>query len=312
MRYSIIVPVYKNESSIHRLIKALNEISSKLNGNLEVIFVVDGSPDTSFEKLQFGFREMIFPAQLIGHSKNFGSFSAIRTGLAASSGLYLGVMAADLQEPSNLLIEFFDSLENNLCDVVVGVRQGRNDSFLTKVTSGFFWWIYRRFVVPEMPNGGVDVFGCNRIFCNELLKLQESRTSLIALIFWLGFRRNYVGYERLKRLEGRSSWTLRKKIDYLSDSIFAFTDLPIRLLLRAGFFGSVFSLVLTLIVLISYISGNIHVPGYVPTILIVLFFGMSNMLCLGLIGAYAWRSYENTKDRPLSITSIRLKNDIKL
>lgn len=105
--YSVIIPVYKNEESIPRLIKALEEMSLDLDKKMEVVFVVDGSPDSSFELIKRALDNLPFAAQLICHSRNFGSFPAIRTGLAMAKGNFFGVMAADLQEPPELLVEFF-------------------------------------------------------------------------------------------------------------------------------------------------------------------------------------------------------------
>lgn len=311
INYSIVVPVYRNEESIGRLLSTLSDIATKFQGALEVVFVVDGSPDHSFSLLQQALPNLAFPAQLLAHSRNFGSFPAIRTGLAAARGEYFGVMAADLQEPPELMSAFFESLDANECDVVVGTRLRRNDAALDRAASGVFWWVYRRFVLSDMPEGGVDVFGCNREFRDQLLALQETRSSLIALIFWLGFRRKLVGYERRAREEGVSAWTLRKKIDYMLDSIFAFTDYPIRLLTRIGLAGCLFSILLTIVLLISHLAGVIKVPGYVPTLLVVLFFGALNLFGIGLVGVYAWRTYENTKNRPLAIVAKSLKNNCR-
>lgn len=309
MKYSIIVPIYKNEASIPRLLEVLRNLSRQFDGKMEAVFVVDGSPDQSFAKLRVALEHLEFPAQLLAHSRNFGSFPAIRTGLSVARGDYFGVMAADLQEPPELLVAFFKALAQDECDVVIGTRIKRNDPYFSRLASGIFWTIYRRFVVPDMPEGGVDVFGCNRIFREQLLKLEESRSSLIALIFWLGFRRKFVKYERLQRQEGKSSWTLRKKVDYMMDSIFAFTDYPIRLLMRIGIVGCMLSIFLGLMVLTGHLMGRISVPGYAATMLVVLFFGMLNMLGLGLVGIYAWRGYENSKMRPLAIIASRITNN---
>lgn len=308
LKYSVVIPVYRNEASIPRLLAALSDIAAGYDGRMEVVFVVDGSPDRSFEMLQQALPGLKFPAQLLAHSRNFGSFPAIRTGLAAARGQYFGVMAADLQEPPALMQSFFTALEADECDVAIGTRLQRSDAWTSRLASGVFWWLYRRLVVPEMPEGGVDVFGCNRRFRDHLLQLQETRSSLIALIFWLGFRRKLVGYERLTRQEGVSAWTLRKKIDYMLDSVFAFTDYPIRLLVRAGLMGCLLALVLAAIVLVAHLSGRIAVPGYAPTVLAVLFFGMLNLFGLGLVGTYAWRAYENSKQRPLAVVAVAIHN----
>jgi len=309
MKYSVIIPVYKNEASISRLLQTLEEINANLENQLEAVFVVDGSPDQSYALLKKGISELSFPAQLLAHSRNFGSFPAIRSGLMAARGNFFGVMAADLQEPPELLVEFFKALAADECDVAIGTRIGRNDPFFSRFTSGLFWGIYRRLVMPEMPEGGVDVFGCNRLFREQLLKLEESRSSLIALIFWLGFRRKIVGYERQLRQEGQSAWTFRKKLDYMMDSIFAFTDYPIRLLMRIGSIGSVLLILLGIVVLFAKLSGTIDVPGYAATMLVILFLGALNLFGLGLVGTYAWRAYENTKQRPLSIIAIKISNE---
>jgi hypothetical protein len=152
-----------------------------------------------------------------------------------------------------------------------------------------------------MAVGGVDVFSCNQVFRDKLLELDESHSSLIALLFWLGFRRKQVSYTRLAREHGKSAWTFRKKVNYLMDSVFAFTDLPIKVLISMGSIGLGISILLGLATLFARIAGGISIPGYTTTIIIVLFFGTINLLGLGLVGSYAWRAYENTKRRPLAI-----------
>jgi glycosyltransferase involved in cell wall biosynthesis len=303
IKFSVIIPVYKNEENIPRLLLALQQMYSDLKHELEVVFVVDGSPDRSFELLRNQLVDLPMSAQLITHSRNFGSFPAIRTGLGSARGKFFGVMAADLQEPPELLVEFFQSLANDECDVAIGTRSSRNDPFFSRIASGIFWGLYRKLVVKDMPEGGIDVFGCNDAFRQELLKLEESRSSLIALIFWLGFRRKPISYQREERLEGKSSWTFSKKVDYMMDSIFAFTDYPIRLLMKIGALGSLFSIGIALVIATARILGYIEVPGYAATILAVLILGALNLFGLGLVGTYAWRGYENSKHRPLSVIS---------
>jgi len=310
MKYSVVIPVYKNEGSIGRLIEALAGMNRELDGQLEAVFVVDGSPDQSFALLHEEIKRLHFPAQLLAHSRNFGSFPAIRTGLRAARGSYFGVMAADLQEPPELLVAFFRALAADECDVAIGTRDSRDDPRTSRAASSLFWAMYRKLVVPEMPPGGVDVFGCNMGFRDQLLALEESRSSLIALIFWLGFRRKLVGYKRQVRQEGKSGWTLSKKIDYMMDSIFAFTDYPIRLLMRIGAIGSVLSLALAIVVVIARLVGVIVVPGYAATMLAVLLLGALNLLGLGLVGTYAWRTYENSKSRPLAVVAVTIDNRV--
>jgi len=298
---SLVIPVYKNEGSIPDLLAAVASIHERLGGRMQAVFVVDGSPDRCYELLRDALPQQAFPARLALLSRNFGSFAAIRAGLGLVDTERYAVMAADLQEPPELVIRMDEALRNEPIDIVVGTRESRSDPWSSRLASQTFWWLYRRYVIPEIPAGGVDVFGCNLAFRDCLLSCEEANTSLVALLFWLGFRRKHIAYTRLPRLHGSSGWTFKKKVSYLMDSVFAFTDLPVRVLMGFGAVGLLVSVTLGLVVLVARLAQWLTVPGYAATILVVLFFGGINALGLGLIGSYAWRGYENTKRRPLAV-----------
>ncbi len=268
--------------------------------------MVDGSPDRCFEVLRTELPKHPFTSQLLAHSRNFGSFAAIRTGLGAARGEFFAVMAADLQEPPSLIEEFFRVLEGGEADVVVGQRTSRSDPATSSWAAQLFWWLYRKVINPDIPPGGVDIFGCNRLALDALLKLNESNSSLVAQLFWVGFRRRAVPYERLARSEGVSAWTFRKKLRYLFDSVYSFTDVPIRLLSMTGVAAMVTAVVLGVVVLIGRLTHYVELPGYTPTILTIVFFGGLNSFGLGIIGEYVWRAFENTKARPASLVRAQL------
>lgn len=296
--FSLVIPVYRNEGSIPELIETLESLNREMDGELEAVLVVDGSPDGSLELLERALQTAGFRAQLLALSRNFGSFAAVTAGLRAARGDHFGVMAADLQEPPELILEFRRSLLDDQADVVVGTRSGRGDPLGKRVTSAAFWALYRLLVQREMPRGGVDVFACNRRFRDELLALPERNTTLVGLVFWLGFRRQEVGYSRRPRRHGTSAWSLARRVRYLLDSTFAFSDLPVRLLSVVGLLGIAISVVLAIVVVAAKLRGAIEVPGYAATVLAVMFFGGLNSLGLGMLGEYMWRTFENTKSRP--------------
>lgn len=298
---TLVIPVYRNQQSLPDLLAAVALLSEKLHGNMETVFVVDGSPDRCYEILREELPRRPMRSTLVLLSRNFGSFAAIRAGLLQGKGERFAVMAADLQEPPELVLQMDEVLRAGEADVVVGVREARHDAMASRLPAQVFWGLYRRYVVPEMPPGGVDVFACNRVFRDTLLQLEESHSSLVAQIFWLGFRRKTVTYVRQTRQHGTSAWTLRKKVNYLMDSVFAFTDLPIRLLIRSGAFGMVAATLFGLAVIAAKLAGAIAIPGYAMTAILIVFFAALNLLSLGIVGSYAWRAYENTKARPLAI-----------
>lgn len=303
--YSVIIPVYRNEEFIPSLISEFSRIATivaeRFQLTTEFVFVVDGSPDNCYQLLRDMLPKAPFPSQLVLHARNFGSLSAIRTGLQAGRGDFFGIIAADLQEPPELLVDFLDPLARNVADVVVGRREGRKDPAATRIPANMFWRLYRVFVNPEIPPGGVDIFGCNRQVRDELLRLEESHSSLVGLLYWVGFRRAEAPYTRRERAYGKSAWTVRKKFTYLLDSVFAFTDLPIRLLALCGMVGLVFGAGYGIVVAALRLLGEIDAPGYAATIIAITFFGSLNTLGIAIVGAYAWRANENAKRRPLSV-----------
>src|SRR6185312_9186869 len=179
--YSLIIPVYKNEESIAPLLHVLKDLNQKLQNQLEIIFVVDGSPDQSYALLKEKIPHSGLKAKLLLLSRNFGAYAAIRTGLAAAEGAYFAVMAADLQEPPELVLEFFNCLTTEDVDVTFGIRQSRCDPLRQKIPAQLYWYLYKKFVQKDMPAGGIDIFGCNLQFRNQLLQLSELNSSLIGL-----------------------------------------------------------------------------------------------------------------------------------
>ena len=297
IRYSIIVPVFRNAATIPALLERLELLAARLDAPMEGIFVVDGSPDESGALLRELLPRATFRSQLLFHSRNFGSFAAIRSGFEAATGDYLAAMAADLQEPVELVEGFFRRLASGEYDVAVGTRTDRHDPRTTIMLSRTFWSLYRRWVHRDIPAGGVDIFGCTRLVADRLLQMDESHSSLIGLLYWLGFRRVEVPYQRLARQDGRSGWTLRRKLRYFLDSVFSFTDVPILVLAVIGAGGAVLTVLVALAVLVARLTGAIDQSGYTPLMLAILFSTFTMLFGLGVVGSYVWRTFENSKGR---------------
>jgi len=297
--------VYGNKDNLPDLLIELRKLAIELENELEIVFVVDSSPDNCWQLLNKALPNEPFTSQLLLHSRNFGSFSAIRTGFTAAKGKYLASMAADLQEPPELIISFYRKMEADEADIVFGTREGRNDPLLSRFLSSIFWSMYRKFVIPDIPPGGVDAFGCNRQVRDALLLINESNSSLIAQLFWVGYRRAFIPYTRRKREKGSSQWNLSKKMNYFMNSVFSFTDLPVKILLLIGAFGGAITLLLGMVTFVARLTGVIDIPGYTLQVLFACFCFATFLFTQGIIGCYLWRCLENTKSRPLSLVSIQ-------
>ena len=308
MKKSLIVPIYRNEENIEDLIEALNSLHQCIE-DLEVVFVIDGSPDRSGEYILSLETSINFSSQLIYHSRNFGSFMAIRTGIEFARGELIAVMAADLQEPPELIKSMFKVLESDSADVVFGKRIQRHDSLIGDSFSFVFWWFYRKFVINSMPPGGVDIFACNLKVSDAILEISEPNSSLVAQLFWVGFRRTFIKYNRRPRTKGTSAWKFNKKVRYMMDSIFTFSDLPIILVLWMGLLGCVIALSFGAFVGIARVFNLVDVPGYAGIVLIITFCFSVLLFVQGVFGVYIWRTFENTKSRPLRIIQQRVVLD---
>ncbi len=296
---SLVIPVYRNEENIPDLLAELERLAG-LPGvaPLEVIFVVDGSPDHSLARLQEGLPASGFQAKVVDLARNFGSFSAIRAGLAEAVGTAIAVLSADGQEPVELAAEFFAALRSGRCDLALGTRTARHDPWKDRLAAGIFWGLFRRLVISELPPGGVDVFGCTDEVRHELLRLEESNSSLIGLLFWVGYRRETLPYVRQARKRGKSAWSFARKLHYLLDCSFSFSDLPVRMLLFGGGIGIALSAIYSMIVMGARLTGWIQLPGYSTTVLLICLFGSFQLFSMGILGSYLWRTFENTKRRP--------------
>ncbi len=306
---SIVIPLYKSEPNLPRLFSELTRVASLSPIAVELVFVNDGSPDRCGDLVAARLGQLGAPAQLVTLTRNFGAFAAISAGLQHARGDYFAVMAADLQEPPDLALEFLSRLASGQADIVFGARTNRRDPALTMLASRAFWALYRRLVNPEIPKGGVDVFGCTRRVRDEICSMKEVETSLVGLLFWIGFRRAFVPYERQPRREGRSAWTVSKKLGYLLNSVFNFTDLPIRLLMLVGGVGMTVAILGATVVLGAKLGGTIQVPGYAATVLTLLFFGGLTGLGLGIVGQYVWLTLQNARNRPSFIVQSRVETE---
>jgi hypothetical protein len=194
--------------------------------------------------------------------------------------------------------EFSRVLTSGEADVVFGYRLGRDDPWFAQAASNTFWWLYRKYVIPELPPGGADVFGCTRRVRDAVVAMPESVSNLVALLIWLGFRRKFVGYQRQPRRAGRSAWNLAKRFRYAVDSVFCFTDLPIRILFITGALGTLFSVVFSGLVLAAKLRGAIAVPGYAPIVLTLALLGSLILMGIGIVGEYVWLCLQNARRRP--------------
>ena len=297
MKVSIIIPVYYNHDNLLPLYNDLKEnVLDKLSCAYELIMVDDGSKDGSYDVITELARldSNILPLKL---SRNFGEHAAILAGLSRCSGDCAIRKAADLQEPSELILTMLEKYEEGN-NVVLATRSDRDEPATQKACSSLYAYIMRKVALPTMPKGGFDSFLIDRQIIDLLVDMKEKNTSLMGQVIWSGHRTATIPYTRKKRTIGHSRWTFHKKIKLAMDSLIGFSSFPIKMVSFAGAIAFFASILLLIITIYRKLAGLITAEGY-ASLLIVLLMGFGIvMLSIGVLGEYIWRIYDATRNRP--------------
>lgn len=297
MKISIVVPVYYNEGNLQPLYEDIKEkIIDVIDYEYELVFVNDGSKDKSYQVLQ-ELSEKDTNIKIYSLSRNFGSHAAILCGLSKCTGDCAIVKAADLQEPTELVLEMVESWKKGN-NVVLAVREGREESKQQTLFANLYYWLVKKTALPNMPEGGFDVYLLDRKVINVLMQLDEKNSALTGQILWSGFRTDKVYYTRLAREIGTSRWTLKKKINLVADTLFSFSTLPIRMVLLIGTVSFIGSIVWAICVFVFKMLGMISVSGWTTLFIFNLFSFSIIMLTLGVLGEYLWRTFDASRNRP--------------
>lgn len=297
MRVSIIIPVYYNENNLIPLYEDLKKkFISRIDYDYEIVMVNDGSGDNSFEIMK-EIASKDNKVRIISLSRNFGSHAAILCGLSQCTGDCAVVKAADLQEPTELILEMVESWKSGN-NVVLAVRDGRDEPKKQILFANLYYKLVQKTALPKMPDQGFDVYLIDRKVINVLENLDEKNSALTGQILWSGFKTDTVYYHRLSREIGESKWTLKKKIRLVMDTLFSFTSLPITIVICVGVISMIGAFIWAIFVMVSKLLGQINISGWTTLFIFNLFsFGVI-MITLGILGEYLWRTFDASRNRP--------------
>ncbi|MEM9950347.1 MAG: glycosyltransferase family 2 protein [Chloroflexota bacterium] len=296
---SIVVPVYHNAPSLPDLLKAFQDIANKNPDDaFEFVFVDDGSGDNSYEVLQ-QLAQSEARVRIIKLSRNFGSNPAIMAGLAHAKGDVVVAIAADLQDPPELIDEMLAEWRTGK-KVVLAARRDRDDPGITSFLADTFYKLFRRYAISTMPERGFDFFLIDRQVCDLINSIDEANPYLMGLILWLGFDPHVIHYNRRARDEkyGVSMWTIAKKMKYFVDSFVAFSYFPVRVASMMGFTLAFVGVVYAIIVIVGRLFFGIEAEGWTSLMVVLLVVSGAQMVMIGILGEYLWRNLDETRKRP--------------
>ena len=297
MKISIVIPVYYNQDNLRPLYADMSEkLLNRDEYEWEIVMVNDGSKDESYTVMK-ELAEKDKRIEVYSLSRNFGSHAAILCGLSKCTGDCAVVKAADLQEPTEMVLEMAESWRKGN-NVVLAVRKDRQEGKGQTLFANLYYWLVRKAALPDMPRGGFDVYLLDRQVIHVLMQLDEKNSALTGQILWSGFKTEKIYYTRLQREIGESRWTLRKKIRLVTDTLFSFSTLPITIVSVIGTLSCFGAAAWALLVFAFKMFGLIDVSGWTTLFIFnLLSFGII-MLTLGILGGYLWRAFDASRNRP--------------
>jgi len=301
LKIGIVIPLFNEVLNLPVLVERLESTMAglvKSGYDFEVVFVDDHSTDetpTMVKQLLHKKPWLCF----IRLSRNCGSYTALAAGLQYCTADCAILMAADLQDPPEVIPQIVTKWREGY-EVVWAVRAEREgESRLTKILAGTFYWLMRHMVLPEIPANGADFLLMDRKAINAYNSIPEKHTSFLAMVLWMGFRQTFVSYVKQARHAGKSKWTLAKKLKLFVDSIVSFSYAPIRLASFLGFAMAGCGFVYALVVLLGRLLGWVATGTGFAALMTVLLVGQGGILMmLGILGEYLWRTFDEARGRP--------------
>ena len=301
-KISIVVPCYNEEEALPFFYKAIVEVMKKMEPvEFEIIYVNDGSKDNTLGLLR-ELAKQDSRMRYISFSRNFGKEAAMYAGLTATTGDYVAVMDADLQDPPELLVEMYDILKKEDYDCVATRRVNRKGeppirSFFAKL----FKKIINKISNANIVDGARDFRLMNREMTDSILSLGEYNRFSKGIFGWVGFRTKWLEYKNVERVAGKTTWSFWKLFLYSIDGIIAFSTTPLVISTLMGCLFCFLAIIMVFVIIFKTIMYGDPVSGWPSTACIILFVGGIQLFCTGIIGQYLAKTYLEVKKRPIYI-----------
>lgn len=295
---TIVIPVYNEEPNLGALHTRLSAVLDTLPETHGTVLCVDDHSSDRTSEILASLAATDPRLKWIRLSRNSGSHVACVAGLDLVDADTVVIMAADLQDPPELLPQLLDRHARG-ARIVWAVRAGRQgEGWFTLASSRCFYWLMNRFAEVRLPPRGADMLLADRAVVEAFRQMPERNLSLFTAFSWLGFRQDSVSYVKQARHAGQSKWTVRRKVLLAVDSFVGFSYLPLRIMSYAGFLLAGLGMAWAVFILASRLIGRTTATGYASLMIAILIIGGVQMIMLGVLGEYLWRTLEESRRRP--------------
>jgi len=299
--HTIVVPVFSSRDTLEVLVSRVSKVMGDADIQFELILIDDGSEDGSFEEIRR--LSNIHPfVRGFRFSRNFGHQAALTIGLEKSQGDFIAIIDDDLQDPPEVLPDFFQRLHHG-ADVVYGIRRERKEGFIKRILYSAFYRILRILSKVEIPLDAGDFCVMKRSVVDAMLQFREANPFLRGIRSWVGFKQIGIEYERSSRHHGKSGYTLKKYLNLAVAGILSFSYIPLRLATFMGILAAFIGFSFAGYIVLLWLIEPFDVPGYASLIAVIAFLGGAQLITIGIVGEYLARLSDNTRKWPVAIVA---------
>ena len=302
MKLSLVVPCFNEAENVAPFQAAVIDAFADCGYDYEIIYVDDGSKDATLHELRKLFEQQFCPVKVVSFSRNFGKESGLYAGLQQASGDYVSLIDADLQQRPEIVRDMVRILdEQPEFDVVAAYQDRRGESKILSFFKKSFYKIINKLSDITLKSDASDFRTFRRSVAQSILKLGEFHRFSKGIFSWVGYNTCYIPYVACERAAGVTKWNFRKLFNYAVEGIIGYSTKPLRISTFLGCMTAFAAFIYLFIVVLQKIIWGIDVPGYATIIVLILLLGGIQLLCIGIIGEYVGRTFEQTKDRPIYI-----------
>lgn len=302
MKLSFVVPCYNEAENVANFQSAVMDAFSDCGYEYEIIYIDDGSTDGTLAALRQLHKEQQCPVKVVSFSRNFGKESGLYAGLEHASGEYISLIDADLQQRPEIVREMVQILdENENYDIVAAYQDRRGEGKFLSFFKKAFYKISNSLCSTNLKEDASDFRTFRKKVAKSILSMTEYHRFSKGIFGWIGFHTCFIPYTAQPRVAGTTKWSFRKLFNYAIDGIIGYSTKPLRIATFLGTCTAIGAVIYSIIVVLEKLIKGIDVPGYATIIVLILLLGSMQLFCIGIIGEYVGRTFEQSKDRPIYV-----------
>ncbi len=302
MKLSLIVPCFNEAENVSAFQDAVITAFDGCGYDYEIVFVDDGSSDATLHNLKKIFKAQRCPVKVVSFSRNFGKEAGLYAGLQHASGDYISLIDADLQQRPEIVRDMVSYLEEDPeIDVVAAYQDRRNEGKILSFFKRSFYAIINSLSSVKLQPDASDFRTFRRSVAESILKIGESHRFSKGIFAWVGYNTKFIPYTACARHAGHTKWSFRKLFNYAIEGIIGYSTAPLRFSTYLGILTAIAAVIYSIVVIIQKLTVGIEISGYPTIIVLILLLGSMQLFCIGIIGEYVGRTFEQSKNRPIYI-----------